>query len=224
MRVLVVEDEQRLGRLLRRSLEAVRHVVDVATDGETGLAAARDGEYDVIILDLGLPDVDGVEVCRHLRATRVGTPILMLTARDEIEDRVHGLDAGADDYVGKPFALSELLARVRALSRRPQPEETVGELRLADLRLDIAARRAWRGDQPLTLSAKEFALLEFMLRHAGQVLTRQQIIEQVWRYDFDGLDTIVDTYIHYLRDKVDADAAPRLVRTVRGVGYVLRAD
>ncbi len=162
MRVLVVEDEQRLGRLLRRSLEAVRHVVDVATDGETGLAAARDGKYDVIILDLGLPDVDGVEVCRRLRSARVGTPILMLTARDEVEDRVHGLDAGADDYVGKPFALSELLARVRALSRRPQPEETVGELRLADLRLDIAARRAWRGDQPLTLSAKEFALLEFM--------------------------------------------------------------
>ncbi len=224
MRILVVEDEQRLGRLLRRSLEAVRHVVDVATDGETGLAAARDGEYDVIILDLGLPDVDGVEVCRRLRAARVGTPILMLTARDEIEDRVHGLDAGADDYVGKPFALSELLARVRALSRRPQPEETTGELRLADLRLDVAGRRAWRGNRPLTLSAKEFALLEFMLRHAGQVLTRQQIVEQVWRYDFDGLDTIVDTYIHYLRDKVDANAAPRLVRTVRGVGYVLRED
>jgi len=224
MRILVVEDEQRLGRLLRRSLEAVRHVVDVATDGETGLAAARGGEYDVIILDLGLPDVDGVEVCRRLRAARVGTPILMLTARDEIEDRVHGLDAGADDYVGKPFALSELLARVRALSRRPQPEETAGDLRLADLRLDVAGRRAWRGNRPLTLSAKEFALLEFMLRHAGQVLTRQQIVEQVWRYDFDGLDTIVDTYIHYLRDKVDANAAPRLVRTVRGVGYVLRED
>jgi len=224
MRILVVEDEQRLGRLLRRSLEAVRHVVDVATDGETGLAAARGGEYDVIILDLGLPDVDGVEVCRRLRAARVGTPILMLTARDEIEDRVHGLDAGADDYVGKPFALSELLARVRALSRHPQPEETAGELRLADLRLDVAGRRAWRGNRPLTLSAKEFALLEFMLRHAGQVLTRQQIVEQVWRYDFDGLDTIVDTYIHYLRDKVDANAAPRLVRTVRGVGYVLRED
>jgi len=224
MRILVVEDEQRLGRLLRRSLEAVRHVVDVATDGETGLAAARDGEYDVIILDLGLPDIDGIEVCRRLRAARVGTPILMLTARDEVEDRVHGLDAGADDYVGKPFALSELLARVRALSRRPQPEETAGELRLADLRLDVAGRRAWRGNRPLTLSAKEFALLEFMLRHAGQVLTRQQIVEQVWRYDFDGLDTIVDTYIHYLRDKVDANAAPRLVRTVRGVGYVLRED
>ncbi len=224
MRILVVEDEQRLGRLLRRSLEAARHVVDVAMDGETGLAAAQGGEYDVIILDLGLPDIDGVEVCRRLRAARVATPVLMLTARDEIEDRVHGLDAGADDYVGKPFALSELLARVRALSRRPQPEEPAGELRLADLRLDVPARRAWRGDQPLTLSAREFALLEFMLRHAGQVLTRQQIIEQVWRYDFDGLDTIVDTYIHYLRDKVDAKAAPRLVRTVRGVGYVLRAD
>ncbi len=224
MRILVVEDEQRLGRLLRRSLEAARHVVDVATDGETGLAAARGSAYDAIILDLGLPDIDGIEVCRQVRVAGVGTPVLMLTARDEVQDRVHGLDAGADDYLGKPFALSELLARVRALSRRQQPEEIMGALHLADLRLDVPGRRAWRGDRPLTLSAKEFALLEFMLRHAGQVLTRQQIIEHVWRYDFDGLDTIVDTYIHYLRDKVDAKNAVRLVKTVRGVGYVLRTD
>jgi len=224
MHILVVEDEQRLGRLLRRSLESARHVVDVATDGETGLAAARGSAYDAIILDLGLPDIDGIEVCRQVRVAGVATPILMLTARDEVQDRVQGLDAGADDYLGKPFALSELLARVRALSRRQQPEETMGALHLDDLRLDVPGRRAWRGDRPLTLSAKEFALLEFMLRHAGQVLTRQQIIEHVWRYDFDGLDTIVDTYIHYLRDKVDAKNAVRLVKTVRGVGYVLRAD
>jgi DNA-binding response OmpR family regulator len=224
MHILIIEDEVRLGRLLRRSLEANAHVADVMTEGMAGLAAARDRAYDVVILDLGLPDMDGLEVCRRLRAARVATPILMLTARDEVEDRVGGLDAGADDYLGKPFALSELLARVRTLARRPPPAHDDRALRLADLTLDLAGHRARRGDRAIDLSAREFALLEFLLRHAGQVLTRQQIVEQVWRYDFEGLDTIVDTYIHYLREKVDAGAATRLVRTVRGVGYVLRAE
>lgn len=224
MHILVVEDEQRLCRLLRRSLEANRHVVDVATDGETGLAAAQGGGYDVVILDLGLPDMDGLEVCRRLRAAGVDTPVLMLTARDEIEDRVSGLDAGADDYLGKPFALAELLARVRALARRPPQQRGERDLRVADLTLDTAGHRARRGDRAIALSAKEFALLEYLMRHAGQVLTRQQIIDHVWRYDFEGLDTIVDTYIHYLREKIDAGTAPRLVQTVRGVGYVLRAE
>ncbi len=223
MHILVIEDEQRLGRLLRRALEANRHVVDVASDGETGLALAAGGGYDLIILDLGLPDVDGLEVCRRLRASGVGTRVLVLTARDEVEDRVAGLDAGADDYLGKPFALSELLARVRAVTRRPPEPRDDRELRLADLTLDLQGHQARRGERPIHLSAKEFALLEFMLRHAGQVLTRQQIIEHVWRYDYDGHDTVVDTYIHYLRDKVDAGAARRLMHTVRGVGYVLRA-
>ena len=224
MHILVIEDEQRLCRLLRRSLEANRHVVDIATEGETGLAAASGGGYDVVILDLGLPDMDGLEVCRRLRGGGVGTPVLMLTARDEIEDRVSGLDAGADDYLGKPFALAELLARVRALSRRPPRPRDDRELRLDDLRLDLAGHRVFRGERVINLSAKEYALLEFLLRHAGQVLTRQQIIEHVWRYDYDGLDSVVDTYIHYLREKIDADAARRLVQTVRGVGYVLRAE
>ncbi len=224
MHLLVVEDEQRLGRLLRRALEANRHVVDVATDGETGLAAASGGSYDLIILDLGLPDVDGVEVCRRLRGDGVTTPILMLTARDEVEDRVSGLDAGADDYLGKPFALSELLARVRALARRPPQTRGERELRLDDLVLDLAGHRVQRAGRAIALSAKEFALLEYMLRNQGQVLTRQQIVEHVWRYDFDGLDTVVDTYIHYLREKIDAGAGRRLVQTVRGVGYVLRAE
>jgi DNA-binding response OmpR family regulator len=224
MHILIIEDEVRLGRLLRRSLEANMHVVDVVTEGAAGLANARERAYDVIILDLGLPDMDGLEVCRRLRADGVETPVLMLTARDEVEDRVGGLDAGADDYLGKPFALSELLARVRTLARRPPPARDSNALRLADLTLDLAGHQARRGDRAITLSAKEFALLEFMLRHVGQVLTRQQIIEQVWRYDFAGLDTIVDTYIHYLRDKIDAGAGTRLVRTVRGVGYVLRAE
>ncbi len=224
MHILIIEDELRLGRLLRRSLEANMHVVDVVTEGAAGLANARERAYDVIILDLGLPDMDGLEVCRRMRAAGVETPLLMLTARDEVEDRVGGLDAGADDYLGKPFALSELLARVRTLARRPPPARDSNELRLADLTLDLAGHQARRGDRAIALSAKEFALLEFMLRHAGQVLTRQQIIEQVWRYDFAGLDTVVDTYIHYLRDKIDAGAGTRLVRTVRGVGYVLRAE
>jgi len=224
MHILIIEDELRLGRLLRRSLEANMHVVYVVTEGAAGLANARERAYDVIILDLGLPDMDGLEVCRRMRAAGVETPLLMLTARDEVEDRVGGLDAGADDYLGKPFALSELLARVRTLARRPPPARDSTELRLADLTLDLPGHQARRGDRVIALSAKEFALLEFMLRHAGQVLTRQQIIEQVWRYDFAGLDTVVDTYIHYLRDKVDAGAATRLVRTVRGVGYVLRAE
>jgi DNA-binding response OmpR family regulator len=224
MHILIIEDELRLGRLLRRSLEANLHVVDVVTEGVTGLANARERAYDVIILDLGLPDMDGLEVCRRMRAAGVETPLLMLTARDEVEDRVGGLDAGADDYLGKPFALSELLARVRTLARRPPPARDSNELRLADLTLDLPGHQARRGDRVIALSAKEFALLEFMLRHAGQVLTRQQIIEQVWRYDFAGLDTVVDTYIHYLRDKIDAGAGTRLVRTVRGVGYVLRAE
>ncbi len=224
MHILIVDDEERLCRLLRRALEAQRHVVDVVTDGASGLAAAQGGTYDLLILDLGLPDLDGVAVCRRLRGDRVGTPILMLTARDEIEDRVSGLDAGADDYLGKPFALTELLARVRALGRRPRDEPAEPELRLDDLTLDTVGHRVWRGGRPIALSVKEFVLLEFLLRHAGQVLTRQQIVDHVWRYDFAGLDTIVDTYIHYLREKIDAGADRPLVHTVRGVGYVLRGE
>jgi DNA-binding response OmpR family regulator len=222
--ILVVEDEQRLGRLLRRSLEANRHVVDVVTEGKTGLAAALGGSYDLLILDLGLPDLDGLEVCQRLRAAGISTPVLVLTARAEIEDRVRGLDAGADDYLAKPFALAELLARVRALARRPRQLQGERELQVADLVLDVAGHRARRGERPIALSAKEFALLDYLMRHAGQVLTRQQIVEHVWRYDFEGLDTIVDTYIHYLREKIDAGTAQRLVHTVRGVGYVLRAE
>jgi DNA-binding response OmpR family regulator len=194
------------------------------TEGKTGLVAALGGSYDLLILDLGLPDLDGLEVCRRLRAAGISTPVLVLTARAEIEDRVRGLDAGADDYLAKPFALAELLARVRALARRPRQLQGERELQVADLVLDVAGHRARRGERPIALSAKEFALLDYLMRHAGQVLTRQQIVEHVWRYDFEGLDTIVDTYIHYLREKIDAGTAQRLVHTVRGVGYVLRAE
>jgi DNA-binding response OmpR family regulator len=224
MHILLIEDELRLCRLLRRALEASRHVVDVVSEGEGGLAAALGGGYDLLILDLGLPDVDGLEVCRRLRAAGSGTPVLMLTARDDVEDRVAGLDVGADDYLGKPFALAELLARVRAFARRPPLHNGASELCLADLTLDMAEHRARRGERVIALSAKEFALLEYLLRHAGQVLTRQQILAHVWRYDYDGLDRAVDTYIHYLREKIDAGAEQRLLHTVRGVGYVLRAE
>lgn len=224
MRILIIDDEVRLGRLLRRSLGANGHVADVVTEGAAGMAAAHERAYDVIILDLGLPDMDGVEVCRRLRTAGVETPILMLTARHAVDDRVVGLDAGADDYLGKPFALAELLVRVAALARRPPATRDGHALRLADLTLDPTERCVWRGERTITLSTTEFALLEFMLRHAGQVLTRHQIIEHVWAYDFAGLDTIVDTYIHYLREKIDAGAAVPLVHTVRGVGYVLRAE
>ena len=224
MHILLIEDELGLCRLLRRALEASRHVVDVAAEGEVGLAAALGGDYDLLILDLGLPDLDGLELCRRLRAAGSGTPVLMLTARDEVEDRVAGLDAGAEDYLGKPFALAELLARVRACARRPPLRHSAAELCLADLTLDRAAHHARRGDRVMALSAKEFALLEYLLRHAGQVLTRQQILAHVWRYDYDGLDRAVDTYIHYLRDKIDVGASPRLLHTVRGIGYVLRAE
>lgn len=224
MHILLVEDDEQLSRPLCRSLERHGYLVDVAADGARALAVATDERYDLLILDLGLPDMDGLEVCRQVRAAWLHAPILMLTARDEVEDRVNGLDAGADDYLGKPFALTELLARVRALARRPPPQEILAPRDLADLRLDVSGRRAWRGDRFITFSVREYALLDYLLRHRGQVLTREQILAAVWPYDFEGSDTIVDTYIHYLRDKIDAGADQRLVHTIRGVGYVLRAD
>src|SRR5256714_14270959 len=168
MHILLIEDELGLCRLLRRALEASRHVVDVAPEGEVGLAAALGGDYDLILLDLGLPDMDGLEVCQRLRAAGSGTPVLMLTARDEVEDRVAGLDAGAEDYLGKPFALAELLARVRAFARRPRQPQGERELHVADLVLDVAGHRVRRGARPIALSAKEFALLDYLMRHAGQ--------------------------------------------------------
>ena len=219
MHILVVEDEQRLATLLRRVLAAERHVVDIASDGPTGLDLAASESYDLVILDLMLPGMDGLDVCRALRASKIWVPILMLTARGALEDRVAGLDVGADDYLVKPFAMQELLARVRALLRRGRAPETETQLRVADLTLDLLRHEARRGERVIELTAKEFALLEFLMRHPGQVLTRAQIIDHVWRYDLDALSNVVDIYIHYLRNKIDRGFPRSLISTVRGVGY-----
>lgn len=220
MHILVVEDERRLANLLRRVLSEERHVVDAAYDGNDGLPLAASGTYDLVVLDLMLPGVDGLTICREMRAANVETPVLMLTARGAIEDRVAGLNVGADDYLVKPFAMEELLARVNALLRRRGKNfEASPHLVVADLTLDLVRHEARRGERVIELTAKEFALLEFLMRHPGQTLTRTQIVDHVWRYDLDTLSNVVDIYIHYLRDKVDRDFSRKLITTVRGVGY-----
>ena len=221
MRVLVVEDEARMARLLRRGLEEEGHAVDVASDGPDGLWMATENPYAAIVLDVMLPGLDGFEVCRKLRASQVWTPVLMLTARDEVGDRVRGLDAGADDYLVKPFSLLELAARLRALARRDdRARPTV--LSEGDLALDPATRRAWRGDTELQLSPKEFALLMLFLQHSGAVLTRSQIIDAAWDFAYEGTSNVVDQYVTYLRRKVDVPFGRHDIETVRGMGYRLR--
>lgn len=223
MHILVVEDERRLANLIRRALEEEAHVVDITYDGAEALDMARSNEYALIVLDLMLPHVDGITICRRLRDEGKDTRILMLTARDAIEDRVTGLEAGADDYLVKPFSFSELLARVKALSRRQVQAHSERELRAGDLVLDLAKHEARRGEQTIELTAKEFQLLEYLMRNAGNVLTRTQILDHVWGYNFDSFSNVVDIYVHYLRNKIDRDFAEPLIRTVRGVGYSLKA-
>ncbi len=220
MHILVVEDEKRLAALLRRVLTEERHAVDVAYDGLEGFDLASSGNYDLVILDLMLPGLDGLAISRRMREAGIDTPILMLTARGAVEDRVAGLNAGADDYLVKPFAMEELLARVGArLRRRAEPLDAANELRVGDLTLDLVRHEVRRGGGAIELTAKEFALLEFLMRHPGQALTRTQITDHVWRYDLEALSNVVDMYIHYLRDKIDRGADRPLIRTVRGVGY-----
>jgi DNA-binding response OmpR family regulator len=224
LHILVVEDEARLAALLRRVLQEERHTVDVAHDGIAGFDLAASDTYDLVILDLMLPELDGIDMCRRLRDIGVSTPVLMLTARGAVADRVGGLTAGADDYLVKPFAMEEFLARVQALlRRRDRALDTNPQLRVGDLVLDLVRHEVRRGDRIIELTAKEFALLEFLMRHPGQTLTRTQIIDHVWRYDLDALSNVVDTYIHYLRDKIDRGFGRRLIRTVRGVGYKIEA-
>ena|SRR5436190_17684974 len=219
MRILVVDDEPAVRTTLERALRLDGYDVELAADGAEALA--QPVSFDAIVLDLMMPRVDGLEVCRRLRRAGDRTPILMLTARDGIEDRVLGLDSGADDYLVKPFALKEMRARVRALLRRAEAEP--GEvLRFADLELDLAAYRARRGDRPLELSKTEFSLLEQLMRHQRRVLTRTQIFELVWGYDFGPTSNALGVYVGYLRRKTEAGGEPRLLHTVRGVGYVLR--
>ena len=224
MHILVVEDEQRLAFLLRRVLLEERHTVDIANDGNTGLDLALSDTYDVVVLDLMLPGLSGLEICRQMRTEHIMTPVLMLTARGAVEDRVTGLNVGADDYLTKPFAMEELLARINALLRRRDRRfDESPQLMVSDLTLDLVRHEARRAGRVIELTAKEFALLEYLMRHPGQVLSRTQITDAVWRYDLEALSNVVDIYIHYLRDKIDQGFSRPLIKTVRGVGYKIEA-
>jgi DNA-binding response OmpR family regulator len=222
MEILVVEDDTRIARVVERALTDAGHRVVVAYDGVEGLTHAERGLHDLIVLDWMLPEMDGVQVARELRRLKVRTPILMLTARDAVPDRVKGLDAGVDDYLTKPFALEELLARVRALVRRGG-EEKQSKLSVADLSVDEETRAVERDGRSIDLTAKEFDLLVYLLRHTGKVMPKDQILDHVWGYDSGATSNVVEIYIHYLRDKIDAGFPRPLIRTVRGVGYTLRA-
>jgi heavy metal response regulator len=221
MRLLVVEDEQKVARFVMQGLTEEGYAVDVATDGEMGLAMALDGVHDLIILDIQLPKMDGLQVLQEMRQARVTTPVLLLTVRATIEDKVLGLDAGADDYLTKPFAFQELVARVRALLRR-RAEATLPVLQVANLTLDPARRSVCRGGERIDLTPREFALLDYFMRHPGRVLTRTMIAEHVWDYSFDSTTNVIDVYVNYLRKKIDTDRQPKLLHTIRGVGYVLK--
>jgi two-component system OmpR family response regulator len=223
VRVLVVEDEVKMAALIRRGLKEEGMAVDVATKGEDALWRAGSAPYDAIVLDVMLPGIDGFETCRRLRDDGVWAPVLMLTARDAVEDRVAGLDGGADDYLTKPFSFAELLARIRALARRG-PVERPAVLEVGDLRLDPSTHQVWRGQTEISLSAKEFALLEVFMRRTGQVLSRLQLLEHAWDYDYENRSNVVDVYVRYLRKKIDEPFGRDSIETVRGAGYRLRKD
>ena len=223
MRVLVVEDEPKMAALVRRGLADEGHAADVAGAGEDAVWMAEGHPYDAIVLDVTLPGIDGFETCRRIRAGGVWTPVLMLTARDGVDDRVAGLDVGADDYLTKPFSFAELLARLRALVRRGGGERPT-ELIVGTLRLDPAARRAWRGKTEISLSPKEFALLEAFMRRPGQVLSRLQLLEHAWDFAYENRSNVIDVYVRYIREKVDRPFGTESIETVRGVGYRLREN
>lgn len=221
MRLLVVEDERRIADFLGRGLESAGYAVDLAPDGKTALELVHTTEYDLIILDLGLPDIDGLTVLQKIRNRKSSPPVLILSARGAVDDRVKGLEQGADDYLTKPFAFVELLARVRALMRRGQPVPE--RLQVADLVLDCIRRRVTRNNEVIELAPKEFAILEYMMRNRGRPLSRTMIVEHVWDMDYDGLTNIVDVYIRHLRSKIDDRFHEKLIHTVRGIGYMLDA-
>jgi two-component system, OmpR family, response regulator MprA len=220
-RILIIEDDRRIRDVLRRGLIFEGYSVETAEDGESALRSAREQMPDAVILDLMLPGIDGLEVCRRLRSAS-NVPILVLTARDTVPDRITGLDAGADDYMVKPFAFDELVARLRALFRRHRMEAAPERHEYADLSLDRRTRQVFRGKEEIQLTAKEFELLELFLRHPNQVLSREQIFEHVWEYDFGGESNIIEVYVRYLRTKLEASGKSRLIQTIRGVGYALR--
>jgi two-component system OmpR family response regulator len=223
MRVLIVEDEVKMAALIRRGMREEGMAADVAVKGEDALWMAGSTDYDAIVLDVMLPGIDGFETCRRLRADSVWSPILMLTARDSVEDRVSGLDGGADDYLTKPFSFGELLARLRALARRGPVERPV-LLEVGDLKLDPATRQVWRGDTEISLSAKEFSLLEVFMRRPGEVLSRFQLLEHGWDYNYENRSNVVDVYVRYLREKIDRPFGRDSIETVRGAGYRLRKE
>ncbi len=223
MRVLIVEDEAKMAALIRRGLSKEGMAVDVVGRGEDALWRAEATEYDAIVLDLMLPGIDGLEVCQRLRESGVWSPILMLTARDGVRDRVAGLNRGADDYLVKPFSYAELLARLQALFRRGRSERPT-ELEVGDLRLNPATRRVWRGDTEVALSPKEFAVLETFMRHPGEVLSRFQLLEHAWDYEYENRSNVVDAYVRFLRRKIDRPFGVESIETVRGAGYRLRED
>ncbi len=219
MRILVVEDEKRIADFLSRGLESAGYAVDHAPDGQSALDFVHQTEYDLVILDLGLPDMDGLQVLGKIRNRKSSPPVLILSARDAVEDRVKGLEVGADDYLVKPFAFVELLARVRALLRRGQP--TPERLQVGDLVLDCIRRRVTRENEPIELAPKEFSILEYLMRNRGRPLSRTMIVEHVWDMDYDGLTNIVDVYIRHLRSKIDDRFPAKMIHTVRGIGYML---
>jgi two-component system, OmpR family, response regulator len=223
MRVLVIEDEAKMAALLRRGLSEDGLAVDIAGDGERGLLMAGASSYDAVVLDVMLPGIDGFETCRRLRGDGVWAPVIMLTARGALEDRVVGLDGGADDYLIKPFSFAELLARLRALVRRGTVERPP-VIEVGDLRLDPGTHEVWRGDTEIHLSSKEFTLLEIFMRHPGYVLSRTQLLEQAWEYDYDQRSNVVEVYVRYLRKKIDLPFDTASIETVRGAGYRLRKD
>jgi len=222
-RILIIEDDQAILKILQRGLAYEGYTVDTSTEGRTGLMLAREHQPDLVILDWMLPGMDGLEVCHRMRTASGSVPILMLTAKDAVQDRIQGLDAGADDYMVKPFNLDELLARVRALLRRTQPDR-VPVLKFADLTLDTGSRQASRDTRLVQLTAKEYELLELFMRHPKQVLTREVIFDRVWGYDFGGESNVLEVYIRYLRQKLEEGGEARLIHTVRGVGYVMREN
>jgi DNA-binding response OmpR family regulator len=223
MRILVVEDEAKVGSFIRRALEEESYAVDLCEDGAEGLDLALAGTYDLIVLDVMLPRLSGLEILQRLRKEKINTPVLILTARAQLEQRVKGLDAGADDYLTKPFAIEELLARVRVLLRRGIGE-SAGLLQVEDVVLNPATREVTRGGQRLDLTTKEYALLEYFMRNPGRILTRPMIAEHVWNLDFDTFTNVIDVYVNYLRNKVDRGRERKLIQTVRGSGYVLKGE
>lgn len=220
MRILIVEDDSTLAQFLRKGLQEERYIIDLAVDGQEGLLRARETPYDLIILDIRLPKLDGLQLCRKLRAEEITIPILLLTARQSADDKVEGLDTGADDYLTKPFAYPELLARIRALLRRSSPPQPT-RLKIADLELDPVSHKVWRASKEITLTHKEYALLEYLMRNVNRALTRTAIIAHVWDVNYDSMTNIVDVQIRALRAKIDRDCSPALLQTVRGVGYML---